>query len=129
MTAFLSPEWFSDLNERWAGGTVGPELEVDRHVVLEMRDAPAAGPHAVTLTLSRGRATVAPGDFLGAEVLLTLGYDDARSLVEGTLDSAAALRQGRIKVRGDVSALVPLTSWLQTLVGAAGGDDGANTAD
>ena len=31
----------------------------------------------------------------------------------GRFDSATALREGRVKVRGDINAVVPLLSWLQ----------------
>ena len=56
---------------------------------------------------------MAPGDHLAAETLLRLSYADARDLTLGTFDSATALRQGRVKVRGDLNALVPLLAWLQ----------------
>jgi hypothetical protein len=31
----------------------------------------------------------------------------------GQFDSATALREGRIKVRGDINAIVPVLGWLQ----------------
>jgi hypothetical protein len=34
-------------------------------------------------------------------------------LTNGDIDSASALRDGRVKVRGDINAIVPLLGWLQ----------------
>ncbi len=49
-----------------------------------------------------------------ADALLRLSYIDATSLSAGTFDSSAAIREGRVKVRGDIKKLVPLLNWLQT---------------
>jgi len=55
-----------------------------------------------------------PGDNLLADTLLRLTYADARSLFRGDIDSAGALREGRIKVRGNINALVPCSSGCRT---------------
>jgi hypothetical protein len=44
---------------------------------------------------------------------LQLSYAEAASLTNGSIDSASALRDGRIKVRGDINAIVPVLGWLQ----------------
>jgi SCP-2 sterol transfer family len=108
---FLSLEWFEAANAS-LGAVPAPPVESAVVVVLDLSDAPAAGPHALTLTLAPGGATLAPGDHLGADAVVRLAYADAAALVAGDLDSASALRDGRVKVAGDLSAVVELAGWL-----------------
>ena len=67
----------------------------------------------MTFTLSGAAASLDAGDHLAADALVRLKYADALALATGKFDSATALREGRIKVRGDINAIVPLLSWLQ----------------
>ena len=114
MADFLGLEWFESLNEVLrAAGPVPLESEHTLRVVLEFPDAPPSGAHALTFTLSPEGASAESGDHLAADALIKLSYADALALTGGTLDSASALREGRIKVRGDVNAVVPLLAWLQ----------------
>ena len=115
MADFLSEAWFLELNEQLdAAGSVPLEdpTKVIR-VVIEMPDAPSSVPHAITFTLNAERATVEPGDHLFADAMVRLSFLDASALGSGRFDSATALREGRVKVRGDMSAVVPLLAWLQ----------------
>ena len=120
MAAFLSQEWIESLSTtlRAAGPVplgpvpLGREDAVLR-VVVELSGAPANLPHALTFTLTSDAASVAVGDHLLADALIRLSYEDAVALASGTLESSEALRAGRIKVRGDVNAIVPLLEWLQ----------------
>ena len=113
MANFLSAEWFVALNETLARSGV-PSLGTrdDLRVVLEFVDGPASAPHAMTLTVNALGAAAEPGDHLAADAVVRLTYDDAEALTKGTLESASALREGRLKVRGDVQALVPLLGWF-----------------
>lgn len=114
MADFLGVEWFEHLNEVLrAAGPVPLEGERALRVVLEFPDAPASGAHALTFTLSPEGARAEIGDHLAADALIRLSYANALALSTGTLDSASALREGRIKVRGDVNAVLPLLAWLQ----------------
>jgi hypothetical protein len=112
---FLSSEWFDSLNQtlRAAGPLPFDSEAAVFRVVLEFPDAPSSLPHALTFTLTRDGASVDPGDHLAADTLIRLTYADALALSSGRFDSATALREGRIKVRGDFNAIVPLLSWLQ----------------
>lgn len=115
MADFLTDEWFTGLNEalRAAGPVpLGSDAKAFRFV-LEFTDAPTTLPHALTLTLTSDEATLNAGDHLAADALVRLSYADALALTTGKLDSATALREGRLKVRGDVHAIVPLLDWLQ----------------
>jgi putative sterol carrier protein len=112
---FLSAEWFAQLNEtlRHAGPVPFESGASTVRVVLEFTDAPKSAPHAVTFTLSAEGASVESGDHLAADAIVQLSYVDATSLTNGVIDSASALRDGRIKVRGDINAIVPVLGWLQ----------------
>ena len=110
MPDFLSPDWFSALNATLAEVET-PDGEL-RRIVVEFLDAPGGVPHAMTLTIGPEASGVAAGDHLAADALLRISYPDARAIAEGRLASADALREGRVKVRGDVDAIVPLLEWL-----------------
>ncbi|MEO9181387.1 MAG: SCP2 sterol-binding domain-containing protein [Acidimicrobiales bacterium] len=115
MTTFLSPEWFQELSHTLAeAGHVPFESDTPMvRVVFEFSDAPKSVPHAITFTLASEGATIEGGDHLAADAIVRLSYVDATSLANGTIDSASALRDGRIKVRGDINAVVPVLGWLQ----------------
>jgi hypothetical protein len=113
MAPFLSAEWFVALNETLTRAGVPPLGDrSDLRVVLEFVDGPSSAPHAMTLTLTTSGAIAEPGDHLAADAVVRLTYVDAEALTQGTLESAVALREGRIKVRGDVQALAPLLDWF-----------------
>jgi ubiquinone biosynthesis protein UbiJ len=114
VSEFLSDPWFEELNARLLTTTPAalPDGTRPCQVVIEVSDAPGALPHALTLLISDEGVRVAPGDSPHADAVLRLSYLDAAALTAGQLDSANALREGRIKVRGDVNVLVPLTTWL-----------------
>jgi hypothetical protein len=115
VTDFLSTEWFAELTTtlRDAGPVPFRDADSILRVVIEFPDAPTTGPHAMTFCLSSEGATVDAGDHLAANAMVRLTYADALALSLGELDSAAALREGRIKVRGDINAIVPVLGWLQ----------------
>ena len=115
MADLLTTEWFDALNHALANAepvTVEPDARAVR-VVIEIPDAPSNGPHALTFTSGPDGARVEAGDHLGADAVVRLSFADATALTDGVIDSASAMRDGRIKVRGDVNAIVPLLSWLQ----------------
>lgn len=123
MSQFLSDTWFAELNDRLSSSTphpFPPDAPACR-VAFDIVDAPVPGPSALTLLLDAHETTVIPGLPEGptpADVVLRLTYDDADALTHGRLDSATALREGRIKVRGDVNVLVPLATWLASVFSA-----------
>jgi SCP-2 sterol transfer family len=113
VASFLSAEWIVALNEALTRAGVPPLGErSELRVVLEFVDGPSSAPHAMTLTVNAVGASVEAGDHLAADAVVRLTYADAEALTQGTLESAVALREGRLKVSGDVQALVPLLDWL-----------------
>jgi len=112
---FLSTEWFLALNDTLESAepvALPPDAATVR-VVIEFPDAPNSAPHAITFSIGTEGARVEPGDHLGADAVVQLSFADAAALTGGDIDSASALRDGRVKVRGDINAIVPLLSWLQ----------------
>ena len=111
---FLSDPWFEELNARFRACAPAPLPQGSRacEVIIDVPDAPGQLPRALTLSISEEGVKVAPGASPGADTILRLSYLDAAALTSGQLDSAEALREGRIKVRGDVNVLVPLATWL-----------------
>ena len=109
----MSAEWLAALNDTLDRAGPAP-LEADGafRVVLEFLDGPSSAPHALTFTITPEGASADLGDHLAAEAMIRLSYRDAEALTSGSLDSAGALRDGRLKVRGDVHGLVPLLGWL-----------------
>ncbi|MGA7835686.1 MAG: SCP2 sterol-binding domain-containing protein [Acidimicrobiales bacterium] len=113
MADFLGAAWFEALNETLGRASAAPigDREILR-VVFEFVDGPSSSPHAMTFTVGPEGAVAEPGDHLAADAVVSLSYDDAVALTSGTLESAVALREGRLKVRGDVQVLVPLIEWM-----------------
>ncbi len=114
MAAFLSAEWLAALNDTLdaAGPPPLESPESTVRFVFEFSDGPSALPHALTFSVSAEGAVAEAGDHLAADAVIRLSYRDAEALTEGSLDSADALREGRLKVRGDIHGLVPLLGWL-----------------
>ncbi len=133
MGDFLSDRWFEELNARLAASTRAalPAGTRPSRIVLDLVDAPVGAVSAVTLALADARVSVAPGAVEEPDAVLRLSFRDAADLAAGALDSASALREGRVKVRGDVNVLVPLAGWLLDALaaGPAAIADGAPSAD
>ncbi len=115
--AFLSDAWFDELNARLGASELValPEGASPCEVAFDLTDAPMTFAQALTLSITNTRASVAPGHGEHVDVTLRLNYEDAAALVAGRLDSASALRDGRVKVSGDVNVLIPLAGWLQAI--------------
>jgi hypothetical protein len=122
VSEFLSSSWFDETNVALAaaGAFTATNDEVV-HVVFELVDEPSGAPHAFTLTLAPAGARVDLGDHLAAQSVLRLRYDDARAVTTGILDGATLLREGRLKLRGDVSLLVGALAWLTEALAARHG--------
>lgn len=122
MSDFLSDPWFEDLNARLRApaGADLPDEARPCHVVVDIPDAPGHLPRALTLSITNEGVLVTPGDTPHPDAVVRLSFLDAAALTSGQLDSASALREGRIKVRGDVNVLVPLTTWLCAALGDEG---------
>lgn len=134
MPRFLTPEWVAAFNEAVAGLDVGavdtgPSLAVDSgsfRVAQVVRGGPG-GELAVTLAVAGGRLRLELGPGSGSareadprsgtqpalpDVVMSLSYEDAAAMSSGRLDPAAAVAEGRVRVRGDLALLVAAQSLL-----------------
>ena len=114
MSEFLSDEWFSELGETLQNAGPAPfdEGVVEVRIVFELTDGPSSLPHSINFAVTRDGVTVQPGDHRAADAVIRISYNDAAELAKGQLTSAKAVRDGRLKIRGDVHGLVPLLTWL-----------------
>ncbi len=123
MSDFLSPAWFEETNALLARAGATPiKSDEALRVVFHLDGAPNALAHAFTLTIAPEGVSVEAGDHLAAHTMLRLSFDDARRITRGELDGATALREGRLKVRGELNALVELLEWLSRAHPAASSD-------
>jgi hypothetical protein len=136
MARYLSPEWVRSFDEilsaldlsaalAEAAGTSLAAADGAFAVAQEVTGAPAdlgavradsAGQSVVrtVLTISQGRARLVadPEGSLDADVTLVVEYDDASAIALGRLEPADALADGRVRVCGDLAALVAAQSVL-----------------
>jgi hypothetical protein len=138
MARYLSPEWVHsfdaalgalDLTEAIAAAGEGSLLAADGSFAVAQvvegvpGEADGAGTGGATgtvrtvLTIAEGHAHLAldPDGTASdaADVTMLLGYADALAMARGELEPADALASGRIRVRGDLSALVAAQAVLQ----------------
>jgi hypothetical protein len=120
MARYLSPEWVQsfdaalgalDLHDAIAAAGAGSLAAADGtfSVLQVVTGAPDGGAdQRLLLEVAEGRAHLsldADGTASGSATIV-LGYEDALALAHGRLDPADALAEGRIRVRGDLAALV-----------------------
>jgi hypothetical protein len=121
---YLSPEWVAsydaalsalDLTEAVTAAGAGSLAAADGtfsvvQVVTGVPDEVHAGVGDVhlVLTVADGRARLGldPDRTVGGTATIVLGYDEALAMARGELDPADALAAGRVRVRGDLAALV-----------------------
>ncbi|HEX4161863.1 MAG TPA: SCP2 sterol-binding domain-containing protein [Acidimicrobiales bacterium] len=142
MARYLSVEWIQafdaalgalDLSEAVAAAASGSLAAADgafsiaqlvSGVPADVTEGSPAGEVRVVLSVADGHAHLAlDTEGIGAPVAaeatatIALGYADALALALGRLDPADALAAGRVRVRGDLAALV---AGQQVLAAAAG---------
>ena len=127
MPRYLSPEWVEsfdaalsalDLTEAVAAAGTGSLLAADgAFTVAQVVDGGPQDTVRTVLTIAEGHAHLAldPDGAASdaADVTMVLGYEDALAMAQGALEPADALAAGRVRVRGDLAALVAAQSVLQ----------------
>ena len=124
MPRYLTPEWVEsfdaalgalDLSDAVAAAGAGSLAAADGSFsVLQVitgvpDDVQAAGGDVhLVLTVAGGRARLGldPSRTTGGTATIVLGYAEALAMARGELDPADALAAGRVRVRGDLAALV-----------------------
>ena len=106
MIRYLSPEWFAAIQD--AAEAARPADPPGDDALLVLRQVVTGGPDGeVTyrVAVQGGTVTVSPGDG-AADVTLAQDYGTAIALQQGRLSVQAAFMTGRIRVGGDVGALL-----------------------
>jgi hypothetical protein len=123
MPRYLSPDWVAsfdaalsalDLSDAIATAGAGSLAAADgRFSVVQVitgvpGDVHAGGDVHLVLTVADGRARLGldPDGTVGGTATMVLGYAEALAMARGELDPADALAAGRVRVRGDLAALV-----------------------
>ena len=120
MARYLSPEWVQsfdaalaalDLHEAIAAAGSGSLAAADGtfSIVQVVTGSPdGGGDRRLVLEVAEGRAHLSLDldATASGSATIVLGYEDALALAHGRLDPADALAEGRIRVRGDLAALV-----------------------
>lgn len=125
MARYLSPDWVAsfdaalgalDLSDAITAAGAGSLAAADGAFSVAQVVTGVPGPGGadsaeevrVVLTVADGRAHLEldPEGRVGGTATIVLGYPDALSMARGELDPADALAAGRVRVRGDLAALV-----------------------
>lgn len=103
MAEFLSPEWITDLGASAGAIEVSPDL----HLVVEqvVRDADA-GEVSYAIEIGQGRVQVRPGRVDHADITFTQDRSTAAAIARGELSAQAAFMAGRLRVGGDLRAVM-----------------------
>ena len=113
MADFLSEDWLAGVNDSLSHAGPAPVDADAVRVVLEFVDAPGVAPPRADLHPDERRRERVGRRPPGRRRPGASSFDDARSMVAGDFTSADALREGRVKVRGDLDAVVALVEWLK----------------
>lgn len=113
MAEFLSPEWISDLSASAGGVPVSPDM----HLVVE-QTVSDAGPSEVSyvIEIADGAIRVRPGRVEGADITFTQDRATAVAIARGELSAQAAFMAGRLRVGGDLRAVLDRARELAAMV-------------
>jgi hypothetical protein len=110
--ALFTDAWLEECNAALAS-VPGTLPDARPLVVTELVTGAPPGAHgALTLVVDEAGARLRSGDDAAASAWLTVSMADAEALHDGSLDPAAALTQGRVRIRGDLRAVVDAVGLL-----------------
>jgi putative sterol carrier protein len=102
MARFLSPEWLADLAAAAEGVQVEGEDVTVEQVVADGGDEPVRW----ALQVANGRVAVEAGAVVGADVTLTTDRGTATALARGEAAVTDVFMAGRLRIAGDLRALM-----------------------
>lgn len=112
----LSEVWLGAVNEKLAATAGTRDDWPDEPVVLEQQvHGGPSGDVTVHLILSRRRAAALPGPAVEATVRFRQSWETAIAIRSGDLSPQSAVLSGRLRLEGDVGALVPWAAVLADL--------------
>ena len=103
MARFLSPEWVADLGAAAEGVQVAADEDVTVQQVVEGDDGE---PVRWALQVGEGRVAVAAGAVADPDVTLTTDRSTAAAVARGHLAVTDAFMAGRLRIAGDLRALL-----------------------
>jgi hypothetical protein len=103
MAPFLSPEWVASLAEASAGAEAPNGVRIVLQQVVVEDDGSEV---AYAVRLDGGRVVVEPGRTTDADVTFTQDRATAEAIAGGTLSAQAAFLAGRLRVGGDLAAVL-----------------------
>jgi hypothetical protein len=116
MVRFLSPEWIEALGRAARQVHIAVADGTDTSIVVEQTVTdPASTSVTYQLAVDHGAATVVAGRMLEPSVTLRTDRSTAEAIARGELSAQEAFVQGRLRVGGDVRALVRHAATLAQL--------------
>jgi hypothetical protein len=105
VAALLTDAWVASCNDALAAA---PGRDDERPLVVTelVPDAPEGAHRAITLVADHDGVRLVAGEDPRTTAWLTVAYADAAALHAGELEPAEALTKGRVRVRGDLRAVV-----------------------
>ncbi|MFP5375367.1 MAG: SCP2 sterol-binding domain-containing protein [Acidimicrobiia bacterium] len=122
MAAYLSAAWFDDVNaaaradEGLAAATAGARVTLQQVVT----GAPG-GEVRYWVRVADGVVEAGPGRAEGADATVTSSYETAVAVSRGELAVDQAVREGRVRLAGDVGLLVRSAAALGGVAAAVAG--------
>lgn len=112
---FLEPAWFESMNRRLSSVSLDSQLSAERvcvRVVFDITKSPPSASDVMTFFVDeQGTRLEAVAD-PAPDLVVSVSYADAAQISSGQMRSSQALRDGRLKVRGDVNALIQFSAWM-----------------
>lgn len=114
---FLSADWIAGMDR------AARSLSVATDVVIEqvVREVPGRGEVCYHVALSAAGGRVYAGPATAPDVRLTTDYETAVALARGETNAQESLARGRIRIGGDINALVARGDALSSLADAFAG--------
>ena len=107
MVRFLSDEWVAAMNAAAAGSDRLAEATVTTALAIQQVIRRAdGGDVAYVVRVDHGRVSVEPGRDPAADVTVTEDLDTAVAVARGELNPQVAFMTGRVRVAGDIRALL-----------------------
>ncbi len=125
MAKFLSDEWVAEAN---AAATSDPTFTAaaagkDLGVQFVVTDVPDSGEVQYYLQIAGGSPVIASGTLDGADVTVTAEYENAAAIARNDLNVQMAFMSGKVKVAGNLAALMMHQNVIAAWVGLSEGLD------
>lgn len=112
VAAPLTDDWVDSLAAAARDATLDPQL---RLVVQQVIERDRADPLTYVIRLEDGRVTVQRGRAADADITFRQDEGTARAIAEGALSAQAAFMAGRLRVGGDLRAVLQRGADLSAL--------------